>query len=250
MPMRLPRGIHQRAAGVARVDRGVGLDEVLEAVDAEMVAPERADDAERHGVAETERVADGEHEVAHAHALEATERDRRQVVALGLEHGEVRLRIGAAHARLQPAAILQHELDVVRALDHVMVGEDVAVARHEDAGAEARRALARHALVEVREVAAQERIVEQRVALPHLLAGVDVHDGRHGLAHGVGEGRHLRAHRPVWPSPAAARRSPAAGPRRRRAAAGRVAASRRRTARRGSGCRPARTAARICGARG
>src|SRR5206468_8110618 len=67
--------IHERASGAARVDRGVGLDEILEAVDAEMVATERADDAERYGVAEVEGVADREHEVPHLHALERAERD-------------------------------------------------------------------------------------------------------------------------------------------------------------------------------
>ena len=39
------RGVDERAARVARVDRRVGLDEILEAVDAEVVAAERAHDA-------------------------------------------------------------------------------------------------------------------------------------------------------------------------------------------------------------
>ena len=41
----IARRVDQRAAGVAGIDRGVGLDEILEPVDAEMVAAERADDA-------------------------------------------------------------------------------------------------------------------------------------------------------------------------------------------------------------
>src|SRR5690349_14479431 len=55
--------VHQRAAGVARVDRGVGLDEVLVAA-AEAGAAGGADDAGGHGLAEAERVADRDHEVA------------------------------------------------------------------------------------------------------------------------------------------------------------------------------------------
>ena len=74
MPIRLPARVDQRAAGVAGIDRRVGLDEVLEAVDAEVVAAERADDAERHRVAEAERIADREHDVADLHVLERRRR--------------------------------------------------------------------------------------------------------------------------------------------------------------------------------
>ncbi len=42
--------IDQRAAGVAEVDGRVGLDEVLERRDAELLAAHRAHDAVRHGV--------------------------------------------------------------------------------------------------------------------------------------------------------------------------------------------------------
>ena len=64
MPIRLPAAVDQRAAGIAGIDRRVGLDEILEPVDAEVIAAERADDAERDGVAEAERIADREHDVA------------------------------------------------------------------------------------------------------------------------------------------------------------------------------------------
>ncbi|ABA51164.1 hypothetical protein BURPS1710b_3679 [Burkholderia pseudomallei 1710b] len=69
--------VDERAARIARVDRRVGLDEVLERVDAEVVAPERADDPHRDRLADPERVADREHDVAHARLVGAAERDRR-----------------------------------------------------------------------------------------------------------------------------------------------------------------------------
>src|SRR5262249_13785508 len=50
--------IDERATGVAGVDRRIGLDEVLVALRVDARAPERADDSRRHGVTETERVAD------------------------------------------------------------------------------------------------------------------------------------------------------------------------------------------------
>src|SRR5712691_8535038 len=55
-----PLQIDQRTARIARIDRGVGLNEILVAFDAETAAPERADDPRGHSLAETERVADCE----------------------------------------------------------------------------------------------------------------------------------------------------------------------------------------------
>ena len=144
-----------------------------------------------------------------------------------------------------PAAVGEHELDVVGALDHVVVGEHVAFAADDDAGAEARLRVAAR-LPEVREEAPQQRIVEQRVALPHFLARVDVDHRRHRLLRGVGEARRS-SDRQRW------RASPATSTtllaRRRRVPADRAAASRRRTAPRGRPCRPARKGARSDGAR-
>ena len=56
--------IHQRAAGIAGIDGGVGLDEVLVAVGVDAGAAERADDARGHRVLQAERIADGDHIVA------------------------------------------------------------------------------------------------------------------------------------------------------------------------------------------
>ena len=134
------RRVDERAAGVAGIDRRIGLDEVLEAIDAEMVAPERADDAHRDGVAEAERIADREHDVADLQMLHRAERDGRQVFAVGLEHGEIRFGIDAAHMRMQLASIGQYELDIVGAFDDVVIREHVAFGRDDDAGAEARGA--------------------------------------------------------------------------------------------------------------
>ena len=70
--------VDERAAGIAEVDRGVGLDEVLERRDAELAAAGRADDALRHGLAEPERIADREHGVADSQVVRASERHDRQ----------------------------------------------------------------------------------------------------------------------------------------------------------------------------
>ena len=64
MPMRRPLHVDQRAAGIARIDGGVGLDEVLILGRTAGHARERRDDAAGHRLADAERIADGEHQVA------------------------------------------------------------------------------------------------------------------------------------------------------------------------------------------
>src|SRR5439155_8715031 len=56
--------VDQRTAGIAQIDRRIGLNEILEAIDAQMVSTQRTDDAVCNRVAETERVAQRKHRVA------------------------------------------------------------------------------------------------------------------------------------------------------------------------------------------
>ena len=63
-PNELAGEIDQRAAGIARIDRRVGLDEELIVGDADLRARQRRDDAVGHGLPDAERIADGEHDVA------------------------------------------------------------------------------------------------------------------------------------------------------------------------------------------
>ena len=79
----LAGGVEQRAAGVAGVDRGVGLDDVVdrEAVGRGDLALQRADDADRERAVEAERVADRVRRVADLDAARVAERERLEVVA-------------------------------------------------------------------------------------------------------------------------------------------------------------------------
>ena len=96
----------------------------------ELVAAERADDARGHGLADAERVADRQHR----RRRPAARRRRRRrstgsLSSVDLQHGEVGLGVGADHlarAALRPS--LSSDLDVVGAFDHVVVGQQVAVA--------------------------------------------------------------------------------------------------------------------------
>ena len=97
----------------------------------------RADDAHRHGLADAERVADREHDVADADLVGVAERQRLQVGAVDLQHRQVARLVGADDLRLEGAAVGQFDADLLGAVDHVVVGEDVAVRPDDDAGAEA-----------------------------------------------------------------------------------------------------------------
>src|SRR3954447_18004878 len=73
-------GVEQRAARVAGVDRGVGLDRARdgEAVGRLDVAAQRGDDAARHGALEPERAADGDRGLARLELTGVGERERLQ----------------------------------------------------------------------------------------------------------------------------------------------------------------------------
>jgi len=90
-------GVHQCATGIARIDGGIGLDEVLEGVDAEMIAAQRRDDAHGHGLADAERIADCQHHITDRCLINLRQRDGRQIRQVDLDHGEIGFRIGAHH---------------------------------------------------------------------------------------------------------------------------------------------------------
>ena len=134
----MSRRVDQRAAGIAGVDCGIGLDEILETIDAELIASERAHNSEGDGAAEAKRIADGENDVTDLNGFGRSERDRGQVVALRLDHGKIGFGIAAAHMRVHLAAVGQHDFDVVGAFYDVIARQDVALGRDDDTRAEIR----------------------------------------------------------------------------------------------------------------
>src|SRR5437867_4377577 len=100
-----------------------------------MVAPKRADDAMCHRIAKTKRVADGQHGITNLYIVELAKGDGGQLLAFGLEHGEVGFRITATHRRAQPLTVGEHELDVVRTLDYMVVRQHVALTADDHPGA-------------------------------------------------------------------------------------------------------------------
>ena len=94
----LARHVDERAARVARVDGGVGLEEVVEGALADR-APLGADDARRHRLLEAEGRADGQHPVADLDLVGVAEGGRGEgAAALEPQHGEIGALVDARRA--------------------------------------------------------------------------------------------------------------------------------------------------------
>ena len=174
--------IDQRAAGIAGIDGGVGLDEELIVGDADLGARERRDDAMGYGLADPERVADREHEVADLQLVGIAEVERREALApiLDAQHREVGAAVLEHDLGIELALVRERHLDLVRAFDHVVVGDDQAGRIDDHAGTErALHLLAWNAAAAEEE--AEERVLHE-VAVVHHLGGIDVdHRRRHAL---------------------------------------------------------------------
>ena len=157
--------VDQWTARIAGVDRRVGLDEILVAFDAETAAPERADDARGHGLAETERVADRQHEIADLQPVGIADRDRGQTSGGNLQHGDVGVGVAADQFRGQPPIVLGGDFDAVCILDDVRIGHHIALRGVDDHTRTGRLRLALDRLLLEIEKAAKHRVLQQRVVL-------------------------------------------------------------------------------------
>ena len=132
MPMSSPLQVDERAAGIARIDRGVRLNEVLVASRPRPVRPRALTIPEVTALAESEGIADGEHVVADFETIGIAERQRRQVFGRNLQHRDVGVGIAAHERGVKLPIVLQRHDDPVGMLDDVMICQDVAGLRVDD----------------------------------------------------------------------------------------------------------------------
>ena len=150
-------GVHQRAAGVARLDVGVGLDQAVQllraavglvARDDLLVEREHGAGGHRRLAAVAAGVADAHDGVADGQRRGITDAGRRQARrVLQLDEGDVVRRVVADHGRRVGLAVADvRRLDVRRPVDDVVVGQHVAVGGEDDAGrgAAGRRVVVAH----------------------------------------------------------------------------------------------------------
>jgi len=127
--------IQQRPSGVAWVDAGVALNEVVVflLVANLHVAVQGADDPAGHRVLVAIGVADGDHLLALHQVARGPEMDRRQrLLRVKLDDSEIGLRVVRNQARDGRSFVGQRDLNVADAFDHMIVCEDVAAGIDDD----------------------------------------------------------------------------------------------------------------------
>ena len=132
--------VQQRSAGIAGVDAGVGLDQVVVALRIADLhrAVQGADDAAGDGVLVAIGVAHGDDRFADHQIARGAERDDRQLLRhVDLDHRQVVDRIGGNQLGHVIVAVGQRDFDLLHAVDDVEVGDDVAALVDDDAGAHA-----------------------------------------------------------------------------------------------------------------
>src|SRR6202521_91675 len=139
------RHIHQRTTGIARVNRGVGLNKRLELPVGNDVAPLGRDDARGHSFLQSEGTADGEHPVPNVHAVGVAKFcGRQRTIHFNLNHRQVGFLVHADQFGVMAGRgrIFIHQLhtNAIRLLYHVPVGDDVTLGIDNHAGT--KRALA------------------------------------------------------------------------------------------------------------
>ena len=127
--------IKGRAARIAAIDRRVDLDKVKILIFTILTA-DRGNDAAGDRAAKAERVAHRQHPVADPQVNVVGELDIGLIAGrVHLQNGKIRQRIGSDDFRFKLLAVGKTHAHKVSALDNMVVGDDVAVAVDEEAGA-------------------------------------------------------------------------------------------------------------------
>ena len=136
----LPVLVDQRAAGVAVVQRRRGLEHGHGLAVHGHAAVDGGDDAlgQRAPQLHAQRVADGVHGVAHPALIAVAQHGGGQILRVHrLQHRQILGGVEAHQLRLVLPRIGQRHKDGLSVGDHMGVGDDVAVLRQDDAGADA-----------------------------------------------------------------------------------------------------------------
>src|SRR4051812_12399895 len=125
-----PRRIEQRAAGIAGVNCGIGLDHVSDfATGAGRQSPlERADHTGAQRLVEAKRIADGECGLSHLQISRGADRDRRRQSARGTQPDDRQIVIGRGshNGCTDDFAAGETNRDLLGSAHHVIVGHDMA----------------------------------------------------------------------------------------------------------------------------
>ena len=129
---------------------------------------QRAHDAASHREAEAKGITKGQHGLSGMQRGRVANRNVGKVRAINLDYGQIGERIGADQLRRQDATIAERNLDIGGAIDHVVVGNDVAIGRNNDAAADA--------------------VLDSRLLRLHMLAELLAKEVLHVVGHAFGHG--------------------------------------------------------------
>ena len=132
--------VQQRPARVAGIDAGVGLDQVVVELGVAHLdrAVQRADDAAGDRVLVAVGVADRDDRLARHQVGGGAERHHRQRRAgVDLDDGQIGFHVAGHQLGDVPLAVGQGDEDFADAVDHVIIGDDVAAGVDHHAGAHA-----------------------------------------------------------------------------------------------------------------
>ena len=122
--------IDQWATRVTRVDRHIGLNEGQVIA---RVAAFGTDNARRDRVFQTEGRTNRNHPLADAHFADIAHLDGRQPSGLDFDHGHVGAFVGANQFGFEFALIGQGHQQLIRAIDHMGIGQDIPVGGQDEA---------------------------------------------------------------------------------------------------------------------
>ena len=141
--------VDERAAGVARIDGGIGLDHVgVDGIAAGRAhgrgAIQRRNDARGDGLLVAKRRTDRHDPLAHVKLGGVTDLDRGELGSIGvleLDDGQVARSIVAHELGLVGGAVVHGHHVLVVTIDHVVVGEDVALGIEHNTRSDAARVI-------------------------------------------------------------------------------------------------------------
>ncbi len=132
----LPAYVKERAARVARVDRGIRLDKVFVPGEIHIFPTQRADHPDRERAVQAEGVADRDGPLAHPDLRRISERDDRQLASgLDLDEGQVGIGVFTDDLARELRLVREADFDRFGVSHHVVVGQDKALFADNHTGA-------------------------------------------------------------------------------------------------------------------
>ncbi len=97
--------IHQRAAGIAGINRRIRLDKIFIVLDTQISAIQGANDSHCDGLTDAKRITDRQGIIAHLHLGGISNGNGGESASFDFQDGNVRLRIGSHDLGLQLAFV-------------------------------------------------------------------------------------------------------------------------------------------------